>query len=83
MKSYNQRLTDLERISNAFPGVERSYAVQAGREVRIIVENGRVSDEEAVLLSHEIAQKIEADMAYPGQIKVTVIRETRVVNYAR
>jgi len=83
MKSYNQRLTDLERISNSFPGVERSYAVQAGREVRIIVENGRVSDEEAVLLSHEIAQKIEADMAYPGQIKVTVIRETRVVNYAR
>lgn len=83
MKSYTQRLTDLERISNSFPGVERSYAVQAGREVRIIVENARVSDEEAVLLSHEIAQKIEADMAYPGQIKVTVIRETRVVDYAR
>ena len=83
MKSYSQRLTDLERISNSFPGVDRSFAVQAGREVRIIVENDRVTDEEAVLLSHEIAQKIETDMAYPGQIKVTVIRETRVVNYAR
>lgn len=83
MQSYNQRLTDLERISNSFPGVERSYAVQAGREVRILVENGRVSDEEAVVMSHEIAQKIETEMAYPGQIKVTVIRETRVVNYAR
>jgi ribonucrease Y len=83
MKSYNQRLTDLERISNSFPGVDRSYAVQAGREVRIIVENNRVTDEDAVLLSHQIAQKIESDMAYPGQIKVTVIRETRVVNYAR
>ncbi len=83
MQSYSQRLTDLERISNSFPGVDRSFAVQAGREIRIIVENDRVTDEEAVLLSHEIAQKIEADMAYPGQIKVTVIRETRVVNYAR
>lgn len=83
MQSYNQRLTDLERISNSFPGVERSYAVQAGREVRVIVENGRVTDEEAVVMSHEIAQKIETEMAYPGQIKVTVIRETRIVNYAR
>ncbi len=83
MQSFNQRLTDLERISNSFPGVERSFAVQAGREVRVIVENGRVTDEEAVVLSHEIANKIESEMAYPGQIKVTVIRETRVVNYAR
>lgn len=83
MQSYTQRLTDLERISNSFPGVDRSYAVQAGREVRIIVENGAVTDEDAVMLSHEIAQKIENEMAYPGQVKVTVIRETRVVNYAR
>jgi len=82
-QSFNQRLTDLERISNSFPGVERSFAVQAGREVRVIVENGRVTDEEAVMLSHQIANKIESEMAYPGQIKVTVIRETRVVNYAR
>jgi ribonuclease Y len=83
MQSYTQRLSDLERISNSFPGVERSYAVQAGREVRVIVENGRISDEDAVVLSHEIAEKIESEMAYPGQIKVTVIRETRIVNYAR
>ena len=83
MQSYTQRLSDLERISNSFPGVDRSYAVQAGREVRIIVSNGAVTDEEAVVLSHEIAQKIESEMSYPGQVKVTVIRETRVVNYAR
>ena len=83
MKNYTQRLTDLERISNSFPGVMRSFAVQAGREVRVLVENAAVTDEEAVLLSREIARKIESEMAYPGQIKVTVIRETRVVQYAR
>jgi len=83
MRTYNQRLTDLERISNSFPGVQRSYAVQAGREVRVLVENARVTDEEAVALSRSIAHKIESEMAFPGQIKVTVIRETRVVQYAR
>jgi ribonucrease Y len=83
MANYTQRLTDLERISNSFPGVERSYAVQAGKEVRILVENSRISDEEAVLLSRGIARKIENEMSYPGQIKVTVIRETRVIDYAR
>jgi ribonuclease Y len=83
MHSYTQRLDDLEAISNSFPGVERSYAVQAGREVRVLVENSQVTDEEAVLLSRGIAQKIESEMSYPGQIKVTVIRETRVVQYAR
>ncbi len=83
MKTYTQRLSDLERISNSFAGVERSYAVQAGREVRVVVENQRVTDEEAVLLSRDIAQKIESEMAYPGQIKVTVVRETKVVQYAR
>ncbi len=83
MANYTQRLTDLERISNSFPGVERSYAVQAGREVRVLVENSRISDEEAVLLSRGLARKIENEMSYPGQIKVTVIRETRVVDYAR
>ena len=81
--NYNHRLNDLERISNSFPGVERAYAVQAGREIRILVENGRITDEEAVLLSRDIAHKIESEMTYPGQIKVTVIRETRVVQYAR
>ena len=83
MGNYNQRLTDLERISNSFPGVQRSYAVQAGRELRILVENARVSDQEAVALSRDIAHKIESEMAFPGQIKVTVIRETRIVQYAR
>ncbi len=82
-KNYNHRLNELERISNAFPGVERAYAVQAGREIRVLVENGRITDEEAVLLSRDIAHKIESEMTYPGQIKVTVIRETRVVQYAR
>ena len=83
MASYTQRLTDLERISNSFPGVGRSYAVQAGREIRVLVENAEVSDREVVELSRDIANKIEAEMSYPGQIKVTVIRETRVVQYAR
>jgi ribonuclease Y len=83
MQSYSQRLSDLERISNSFPGVDRSYAVQAGREIRVLVENSQLSDAEAVLLSRDIALKIEREMAYPGQIKVTVIRETRVVQYAR
>jgi len=83
MQTHNQRLTDLERISNSFAGVDRSYAVQAGREIRVLVENSQLSDAEAVLLSHDIAAKIEREMAYPGQIKVTVIRETRVVQYAR
>jgi len=83
MATYTQRLSDLERISNSFPGVSRSYAVQAGREIRVLVENASVTDEEVVALSRGIAQKIESEMAYPGQIKVTVIRETRVVQYAR
>jgi len=83
MQTYTKRLSDLERISNSFPGVGRSYAVQAGREIRVLVENADVSDEEAVLLSQGIARKIESEMSYPGQIKVTVIRETRVVQYAR
>ncbi len=83
MQSYTQRLTDLETISNSFPGVDRSYAVQAGREVRVLVENSAVTDEEAVLLSRGIARKIESEMSYPGQIKVTVIRETRIIDYAR
>jgi ribonuclease Y len=82
-KNYNHRLSELERISNSFPGVERAYAVQAGREIRILVENRRITDEDAVLLSRDIAHKIESEMTYPGQIKVTVIRETRVVQYAR
>lgn len=82
-QNYTQRLEDLERISNSFPGVDRTYAVQAGREVRVLVQNDRITDQEAVELSRGIATKIESEMTYPGQIKVTVIRETRVVQYAR
>jgi ribonuclease Y len=67
----------------SFGGISKSYAIQAGREIRLIVESERVSDEEAALLSREVAKKIEQDLTYPGQIKVTVIRETRSVEYAR
>ena len=83
LESYLQRLNDLEKIGNSFPGVDKTYAIQAGREVRVIVSNGRVRDEDAVVLSRDIARKIEEEMSYPGQIKVTVIREARAVEYAR
>jgi len=83
LESYVQRLTDLERIANSCPGVNKSFAIQAGREVRIIVDSGAVSDADAVLMCRDIAKKIESEMTYPGQIKVTVIRETRAVEYAK
>ncbi|MCB9507284.1 MAG: ribonuclease Y [Myxococcales bacterium] len=83
LESYVKRLEDLERISMSFPGVEKSFAVQAGREVRVIVANERVSDEQASMLSRDIARKIEQDLTYPGQIRVTVIRELRATEVAR
>lgn len=83
VETYVRRLEELERISNSFRGVEKSYAVQAGREIRIIVQNDVVTDEEASVMAREIARKIENEMTYPGQIKVTVIREVRSVEYAR
>ncbi|MFH1146186.1 MAG: ribonuclease Y [Pseudomonadota bacterium] len=83
LESYVRRLADLERIANCHPGVNKSFAIQAGREVRIVVDSGTVSDEDAVLLCRDIAKKIEAEMTYPGQIRVTVIRETRAVEYAK
>lgn len=83
LETYVKRLEDLERIANSFAGVEKSYAIQAGREVRIIVQNDKVSDEDALMLSKDIARKIEQELNYPGQIKVTVIRETRAVEYAK
>ena len=83
LETYVRRLEDLERITNSFKGVEKSYAVQAGREIRIIVQHDLVSDQEAALMAREIARKIEAEMTYPGQVKVTVIREVRSVEYAR
>ncbi|NER14174.1 ribonuclease Y [Leptobacterium flavescens] len=83
LDSYIQRLKDLENIAFGFTGVKKAYAIQAGRELRVIVESEKVSDEKAAELSFEISQKIQTDMTYPGQVKITVIRETRAVNVAK
>ncbi|MCX2837303.1 ribonuclease Y [Salinimicrobium sp. MT39] len=83
LDSYIQRLKDLEDIAFGFGGVKKAYAIQAGRELRVIVESEKVSDEKASNLSFEISQKIQTDMTYPGQVKITVIRETRAVNIAK
>jgi len=83
MESYVRRLEDLERITNSFKGVEKSYAVQAGREIRVMVQHDIVSDDEAARMAREMARKIESEMTYPGQIKVTVIREMRSVDFAK
>jgi ribonucrease Y len=83
MQQYLQRIKDLENLAISYPGVEKAYAIQAGRELRVIVEADKVGDAESDKLSFEIAQKIQTEMIYPGQIKVTVIREKRAVNVAR
>lgn len=83
LETYVKRLEDLEGISKGFSGVEKAYAIQAGREIRVMVDNDKVDDAQAVVLSRDIAKKIESEMTYPGQIKVTVIRETRAVDYAK
>jgi ribonuclease Y len=83
LESYVKRLEKLESIADSFQGVSKAFALQAGREIRIVVESDRVSDEETVWLSKDIARRIENELEYPGQIKVTVIRETRAVEYAR
>ena len=83
MQQYLQRIKELENLAQAYNGVEKAYAIQAGRELRVIVEADRVTDQESEKLSFEIAQKIQTEMTYPGQIKVTVIREKRAVNVAR
>ena len=83
MQQYLQRIKDLENLATAYQGVEKAYAIQAGRELRVIVEADKVSDVDSDKLSFEIAQKIQTEMTYPGQIKVTVIREKRAVNVAR
>ena len=82
LENYIKRLEDLENIANSFRGVSNTYAIQAGRELRVIVESDVISDEEAILVSRDIAKKIEESLTFPGQIKVTVIRETRAVEYA-
>ena len=83
LENYIKRLEKLEELANSFEGVERSFAIQAGREVRIIVRPEAVNDDQMVILAHEIAKKIETNMDYPGQIKVNLIRENRAVDYAK
>jgi len=83
LANYLKRLEDLEKIAKSFAGVEKSYAIQAGREVRIIVDNQKITDDAATMLARDIAKKIETELSYPGQIRVTVIRETRAVEYAK
>ncbi len=83
LENYIKRLEKLENLAGEFKGVEKAYAIQAGRELRIVVESTKISDEEALWLARDVAKKIEAELTYPGQIKVTVIRETRAVEYAR
>jgi ribonuclease Y len=83
MEAYIKRLKELEDLALSFTGVNKCYAIQAGRELRVIVDSDSVTDAQASQLSFDISQKIERDMQYPGQIKITVIREMRAVNYAK
>lgn len=83
VESYIKRLKDMEQLANSYPGVSSTYAIQAGRELRVIVESEKVTDKDAELLSFNISQKIQNEMTYPGQVKVTVIRETRAVSFAK
>jgi ribonuclease Y len=83
LESYIKRLENLESLANTFDGVAKTYAIQAGRELRVIVGADKVSDVEADKISYELSRRIQEEMTYPGQIKITVIRETRAVNYAK
>ena len=83
IENYIKRLQNLEAIANSFKGVETSFAIQAGREIRIIVRPNEVSDDDALFMAKDIANRIEKEMEYPGQIKVNVIRETRSIEYAK
>ena len=83
LETYVKRLEELEKIAHSFDGVDKCYAIQAGREIRILVENEKISDNDAAMLCNDIIKKIESELTYPGQIKVTVIRETRVSNFAK
>jgi ribonuclease Y len=83
VEAYINRLNKLEELAMTYPGVMKTYAIQAGRELRVIVGADKISDSEATQLSLDLSKKIQSEMTYPGQIKVTVIRETRAVNYAK
>ena len=83
VEAYIKRLNDLEKLALSYPGVVKTYAIQAGRELRVIVGADKISDEETERLSNEIAQKIQDELTYPGQVRITVIRETRAVSYAK
>ncbi|HPI78609.1 MAG TPA: ribonuclease Y, partial [bacterium] len=83
LESYITRLTKLEDLALEFEGVDRAFAIQAGREIRVMVKPDRIDDDEAILLARNIAKKIESDLSYPGQIKINVLRETRAIDYAK
>jgi ribonuclease Y len=83
LEKYVKRLEELEALASGFPGVEHAYAIQAGREVRVIANASQTSDSDALRVCREIAKAIEEQLHYPGEIKVTVVRETRAVEYAR
>lgn len=83
LENYIKRLERLEEITGSYPGVEKSYAIQAGREVRVMVKPEQISEDQMVILARELAKRIEDELEYPGQIKVHVIRETKVVEYAK
>ena len=83
LENYIKRLEKLEEITGSYPGVEKSYAIQAGREVRVMVKPEQVSEDDMVILARELANRIENELEYPGQIKVHVLRETKVIEYAK
>ena len=83
LETYVKRLENLEKIANSYKGIKKAYALQAGREIRVIVDPEKINDDEAVVLARDLRKKIEEEMEYPGQIKVIILRETRAVEYAK
>ena len=83
IENYVKRLEKLEEVSKSFPGIDSAYAIQAGREIRIMVKPEQISEDQMILLARDIAKKIEAELTYPGQIKVHLLRETKAVEYAK